>query len=83
MESENNSPEWISIEDRIPHFSTIVNVKTKSAKQLKAYFHHDRAFPLAQYWRNHKLSHWQEHEKLNWLYNVTHWRELNKNGPHF
>lgn len=69
---------FISVEDHLPNFSTIVNVRTNSGKDLKAYFHHDKMYPLARYWKGHTLSHWQEYETRNWLYDVTHWKELNE-----
>lgn len=74
-----NDAQWVDIQDKLPKFSCITHVKTASGNQVKVYFHHDRAFPLARYWKNHVLSHWQKHEDGIWIYDVTHWRSLERN----
>lgn len=75
--------DWIAIkegyDEGLPKsLGCIVNVKRKSSEELKAYFHQDKMFPLARYWKNHQLSHWQRLDNRHWLYDVTNWRPLTK-----
>lgn len=64
---------WISVEKRLPKGSGVMNVKRESGEVTKVYFHKDQMYPLARYWKDHELSHWQEKSTLKWLYDVIEW----------
>jgi hypothetical protein len=75
--------EWIAIREGYNdcHPDTrgsIVIARRESGEQIIVYYHQDKMFPLARYWKDHKLSHWQRFDNGKWLYDVTHWRPLNK-----
>lgn len=81
--AEEGMMEWIALregyDDGLPKsIGCIVKVRRKCGEELKVYFHRDKMFPLARFWKDHKLSHWQRFDNYEWLYDVTHWMPLPK-----
>ncbi len=71
--------EWISVNDDLPKGpGDIVIAKRENGDEMKVYFHKDKMFPLARYWKDHKLSYWQRFDNTQWIYGVMHWRSLRK-----
>jgi hypothetical protein len=62
---------WIDLTDKYPPFSGIYQVKLDNNFVIKAYYHDD-----AMNWLNlfgQKTNHFQDHETLKFIDNVTHW----------
>jgi len=63
--------EWSNINDKLPDYSCVLKVKRKNGDECKAYFHKDKMAWLNFYYQG-KLSHFQDHKTLEFLFDVTH-----------
>jgi hypothetical protein len=69
---------WVSIKDRMPRGpGDILKVKRQNGDELKAYYHADRMDWLG-YYTNRNLSYFQDHKTKEFLHDVTHWYEKEK-----
>ncbi len=69
--------EWIDVKEKLPDQYTqgIIKVKRENGDIVNSYFHKDQMLWLT-YYSDHKISHFQQHDNLKWLYDVTHWKDL-------
>lgn len=65
--------DWVSVDDKLPKFHGIVDVKRSDCTCRRAYFHADK-MSWAHNYRKFPWSHWQDKKTLEWLEDVTHWR---------
>jgi len=69
---------WVSVEQKLPKFHSIVMAKKQNNEEVKCYFHSDRMAWLNFY--GQKTSYFQDFKTLEFLHDITHWKELD--GKH-
>ena len=57
----------------------MVWIACETEEEVDAYFHRDQMIWIFWYHRNHVPSYWQAKESKKWLYNVAHWKRIEKN----
>jgi hypothetical protein len=68
---------WVDVNERLPDFHATLKARKENGEEVKCYFHQDRMAWLRFYTRE-KLSYFQDFETLEFLHNITHWKEENE-----
>jgi hypothetical protein len=68
---------WVDVNERLPSFHVIVMARKEDGEEVKCYFHLDR-FAWLNFYTREKVSYFQDFKTLEFLHNITHWKEEEK-----